>query len=254
MAQLLAPLPGQQQPSTARYPHNVGDLERGLSILGGATLVFYGVRRSLGHLALMLGGGALLYRGLTGSCPAYQLLGITTVHPDMRHGVALCATITVNKSAAEVYRFWRHLANHPRFMPHLASVVSTNNKWSHWVAKAPLSAPLEWDAVLITDRENALLSWRSLPGADVDTAGTVRFRELPHRRGTTVQVRLEYTPPGGRVGVAMAQLLRTLTAQQFKEDLRRCKQIIETGETPTAAHAQGLRGVTPGRKTGGPQP
>ena len=153
------------------------------------------------------------------------------MYRDTGHGIALRATITVNKPAAEVYRFWRHLENHPRFMRHLESVVSTNGKRSHWVA-ALLPAPIEWDADIIAERENALLSWRSLPGADVDNAGTVRFRELLNSRGTEVRVRLEYAPPGGIVGVAVANLFRSLTEQQLKEDLRRFKQIIETGETP----------------------
>jgi uncharacterized membrane protein len=234
MAQHTTTLP-EQRTRAARYPRNVGDLERGLSLIGGTALALYGLRRSLGNLALMLGGGALIYRGLSGYCAAYQALGVNTTRRDIRHGVALRATITVNKSAAEVYRFWRHLENHPRFMQHLESVVSTDGKRSHWVAKAPLSAPIEWNADIVAERENALLSWRSVPGADVDSVGTVRFRELPNGRGTEVRVMLEYTPPGGIVGVAVAQLFKILTAQQLKEDLRRFKQIIETGETPTTA-------------------
>jgi uncharacterized membrane protein len=245
MAQHATTLPEQQHMrATKQYPRNVSDLERGLSLIGGTALVLYGLRRSLGNLALMLGGGALMYRGLTGYCAAYQALGVNTARNDMSRGVALRATITVNKPAAEVYRFWRHLENHPRFMQHLESVVSTNGKRSHWVAKAPLPTPIEWDADIVTERENALLSWRSLPGADVEHAGTVRFRELPNRRGTEVRVRLEYAPPGGVVGVAVANLFKTLTEQQLKEDLRRFKQIIETGETPTADYAQVAQGVS----------
>jgi uncharacterized membrane protein len=244
MAQHATTLPEQQPTRAARHPRNVSNLERGLSLIGGAALVLYGLRRSLGNLSLMLGGGALIYRGLTGYCAAYQALGVNTVYRDTGHGIALRATITVNKPTAEVYRFWRHLENHPRFMRHLESVVSTNGKRSHWVAKALLPAPIEWDADIIAERENALLSWRSLPGADVDNAGTVRFRELPNSRGTEVRVRLEYAPPGGIVGVAVANLFRSLTEQQLKEDLRRFKQIIETGETPTADHPKVSQGVS----------
>ena len=100
---------------------------------------------------------------------------------------------------------------------------------------APLPALIEWDADIVAEQENALLSWRFLPGADMDNAGTVRFRELPNDRGTEVRVRLEYTPPRGIIGVAVAQLFKTLTEQHLKEDLRRFKQIIETGEMPTTA-------------------
>ena len=89
--------------------------------------MLYGLRRSLTNMALMLGSGALIYRGLTGYCAAYQALEVNTAHHDTGHGVALRATIMVNKPAAEVYRFWRHLENHPRFMQHLESVVS--HRW-----------------------------------------------------------------------------------------------------------------------------
>jgi uncharacterized membrane protein len=237
MAQHATILPEQQTRATS-HPRNVGDLERGLSVIGGTALVLCGLRRSLGNLALMLGGGALIYRGLTGYCATYRALGVNTAHRDTGHGVALRATITVHKPVSEVYQFWRHLENHPRFMQHLESVVSTNGKRSHWVAKAPLPAPIEWDTDIVTERENALLSWRSLAGSDIDHAGTVRFRELPNGRGTEVRVRLEYAPPGGMVAVAVANLFKTLTQQQLKEDLRHFKQIIETGETPTADYAK----------------
>jgi len=103
------------------------------------------------------------------------------------------------------------------------------------MAQASLPAPVEWDTDIVTERENTSLSWRSLPGSDIDHAGTVRCRELPHSRGTAVRVRLEYASPGGKVGVAVAHLFKTLSEQQLKEGLRRFKQIIETGETPTTA-------------------
>src|SRR5262244_687026 len=105
----------QQQTQATEYYRavdsgvNVGDVERVLSVIGGGALTLYGLRRSLGNLLLMLGGGALIYRGLTGYCAAYQALGVNTAHRDTGHGVALRATITVNKSTPEVYQFWRHL-------------------------------------------------------------------------------------------------------------------------------------------------
>jgi uncharacterized membrane protein len=222
---------------------NVGDYERLLSLIGGGTLALYGLRRSLGYLALIAGGGFLIYRGLTGRCAVYEAFGISTVTQNTGPGVTLEATITVNKPAADVYRFWRRLENHPQFVAHLESVVSTGNKHSHWVAKAPMQMPIEWDAEIIEERENALLSWRSLPGADVDNAGTVRFRELPNGRGTEVRLRLDYSPPGGIAGMALARLFKTLTEQQLKEDLRHFKQIIEAGEIPTVADQPSGRSV-----------
>jgi len=220
----------------ADYHVNVGGFERVLSVLGGGALTLYGLRRSLTPLMLLLGGGALMYRGFTGHCPAYEAMGVHTVHQDPEHGVTLEATITVNKPAAEVYRFWRQVENHPRFMRHLESVVSTGEKRSHWVARGPLHLPLTWDAELVEEHANTLLSWRSLLAADVDNTSTVRFRELPNGRGTEVRFRLTYAPPGGVAGVALAKLFKTLTVQQLQEALRHFKYIIEAGEAPTIAN------------------
>ena len=216
-------------------PVNVGDVERWLSVIGGGMLALYGLRRSLGNLVLIAGGGALIYRGLTGRCAVYEALHLSTTSADTGPGITLEDAITVHKPAAQVYRFWRHLENHPRFVAHLESVVSTGDKRSHWVAKAPMQLPIEWDSEIVEERENALLSWRSMPGADVDHAGTVRFREMPNGRGTEVRLRLAYAPPGGQAGLAVARLFKSLTAQQLQEDLRRFKQIIEAGEAPTVA-------------------
>lgn len=242
MSEHAATITRSPQPQAAEYhlradaQVNVGGVERVLSVLGGGALALYGLRRSLTPLMLLLGGGALMYRGLTGHCPAYEAMGVDTASQDAGRGITLEATITVNKPAAEVYRFWRQVENHPRFMRHLESVVSAGEKRSHWVARGPLDMPLTWDAELVEARENAVLAWRSLPGADVDNTVTVRFRELPNGRGTEVQLRLEYAPPVGVAGAALAKLFKTLTVRQLQAELRHCKHIIEAGETSTMAH------------------
>ena len=211
---------------------NIGETERLLSAIGGGALLLHGLRRSLGSLVLAVGGGMLLYRGLSGHCRAYESLGLNTAS-DAGEGVGVEATVTVYKPIADVYRFYRNLENHPRFVTHLKSVQNLDQKRSHWVAKSPLQTAIEWDSEIEEERENHLLSWRSLPGADVDNMGTVRFRELPGERGTEVHVSLEFQPPGGMVGSAIAKLLNTITTQRLREDLRHFKQLLESGEQPT---------------------
>jgi uncharacterized membrane protein len=138
---------------------NVGNVERVLCLIGGGALALYGLRRSLGNMLLMLGGGALVYRGFTGHCPAYQAMGISTVSQAAGPDITLEDTVTVNKPVAEVYRFWRNLENRPRFMKHLESVVSNDGKRSRWVAKAPLQIPIKWDAEVEEPYESSMLVW-----------------------------------------------------------------------------------------------
>jgi uncharacterized membrane protein len=139
-------------------------------------------------------------------------------------------SITVKRSPDEVYQFWRDFKNLPRFMKHLESVEVRDQRRSHWKAKAPAGANVAWDAEITEDRPNERITWRSLPGADVDNSGTVSFGPAPRRQGTEVTVELEYAPPGGMVGVTLAKLFGEEPEQQVGGDLRRFKQVMETGE------------------------
>ena len=226
----------------ARSEINVSPLERWASALGGAGLVLFALlRRSPLGIPMALAGGWLIYRGATGRCPVYKGLGMNTAphQPVLGAGdVAARAlhvekSVTVNRSAEDLYRFWRDLENLPRFMDHLESVTAIDRKCSHWVAKAPLGTMAEWDAEIAEERENELISWRSLEHADVQNRGTVRFVPAPGGRGTEVHVSLDYSAPGGAIGATIARLLGENPEQQVSDDLRHFKQLMEAGEIPT---------------------
>jgi uncharacterized membrane protein len=139
-------------------------------------------------------------------------------------------SITVNRSPEELYQFWHHFENLPRFMHHLQSVQVTEEKRSHWKSKAPAGMTVEWDAEIIADRPNELIAWRSLEGADVDNAGSVHFKPAPGGRGTEVRVEMQYIPPAGVIGATIAKLFGEAPDQQVWDGLRRFKQLVEVGE------------------------
>lgn len=145
-------------------------------------------------------------------------------------GILTKRSVTVNRPVEEVYAFWRNLENLPRFMRHLESVRVLDGRRSHWVAKAPAGKTVEWDAEIVDERENELLSWRATDDADVHNEGTVRFTAAPGGRGTEVRVALRYEPPGGVLGSKLAMLWREEPGQQVQDDLRRFKQVMELGE------------------------
>lgn len=144
--------------------------------------------------------------------------------------VRVAQAVTVNRPPHEVYAFWRDFENLPRFMTHLESVRRTDARRSHWKAKAPAGRTVEWDADIVDEQPDELISWRSLPGADVETSGTVHFAQAPGERGTEVRVELRYSPPGGALGATVAKLFGEEPETQAYDDLRRFKQVIETGE------------------------
>ena len=139
-------------------------------------------------------------------------------------------SVTVMKTRAEVYRFWRQLERLPSFMIHLESVTEATPTRSHWVAHAPGGSHVEWDAEIVDERENEQLSWRSVEGSEMQNIGSVRFKDAPADRGTEVHVDLSYDAPGGAAGAAIAKWFGEEPGQQLTDDLRRFKQVMETGE------------------------
>jgi uncharacterized membrane protein len=140
------------------------------------------------------------------------------------------ASITVNRPVEQVYDYWRNFENLPTFMRHLESVSVDGYDRSHWVAKAPIRRSVEWDAELTGDDRPRRISWRSLPHADIDNSGTVHFETTPDGTGTEVRVSLHHDVPGGAVGRAVARMLGEEPEQQVRDDLRRFKQVLETGD------------------------
>lgn len=197
------------------------------ALVGGAALVAIAARdRSWRGVGLALAGAPLVWRGATGNWPH-----LTSTDSAAQTAAPIEASVTINRPAEELYRFWRQLENLPRFMRHLESVQEIGDRRSHWVAKSPVGGMrVEWEAEIVDEREGRFLSWRSLPGSRVHNAGSVVF-ESDGDRGTIVRVQMEATPAG--LGGAVGRLLAPVTERQVHEDIRRFKSLIETGEIPT---------------------
>jgi uncharacterized membrane protein len=151
----------------------------------------------------------------------------------------LTAAVTVVRPREEVYRQWRRFESLPDFMAHVDDVAATGPGTTHWRASAPFGRTVEWDAQLIDDVPGERISWQSVDGGLVSTEGDVRFLPAPGDQGTEVHVRLRYTVPGGKLGAAVARYFGEDPHQQLDDDLRRFKQVMETGEVVRSEGAPG---------------
>lgn len=205
---------------------NVGYSERKRSIyIGGLLVALIFLRMSLREKLGLLLGALLIQRGLTGSCAVYRRFGISTARPTELAGLKVEKVIRVERPARELFGFWRHLENLPRIMPHLESVQEKSERLSHWVVKGPAGKRLEWDAEIISEHPGEMIAWKSLPGAEVQSAGSVRFKAVDG--ATEVKVAMQYQPPGGQFGEAIASFLGQSPEQQLEDDLRRFKEMME---------------------------
>jgi uncharacterized membrane protein len=157
-------------------------------------------------------------------------------HLDAEKGdVLIGRSVTIDRPRQELYAFWRDLERLPLFMRHIKSITVVDAIRSHWVVDAPAGKTVEWDSTITADEPGRLIAWRSEEGANVRNSGQVEFRDSPDGRGTVVTVTLTYDPPGGTIGKMIATLFQKEPKVQARQDLRRFKQLMETGEIPTAA-------------------
>ena len=173
----------------------------------------------------------------------YEQLGIDSTdgqrqRPGVRaqHGRKIVAKIEVNRDRRDVYDFWRNFQNLPRVMRHLQSVTPIDETRSRWTAHAPLGQTLTWEADIINERSGEMIAWQSVPGSQVDTAGSVHLNDSPSGSGTEVTVTLKYDPPGGHFVDRLAHLLGQSLEDDLKEDLQLLKRSLEASDWPAAGY------------------
>src|SRR5438128_8537793 len=215
---------------------NVGETERIVSAVAGGALAVWGLSRmSLGGVLVAAVGAALGYRAVTGHCDVYEKLGIDTGGAGRtvgNLGVKIDESIVVNASPPRVYDVWRNLENLPRLLSHVELVEVVDRTRSRWTVKGPAGTRISWEAELINDKPGELVAWRTTDSALVNHAGSVTFEPValtPAGEGTRVRVSLQYDPPGGRVGHAVALLVSADAGSQVAHDLAEFKLALEEG-------------------------
>jgi uncharacterized membrane protein len=143
-------------------------------------------------------------------------------------------TVSINRPRSELYRFWRDFTNLPLFMENIEAITVVDERRSHWVVAAPGERTVEWDSIVTEDEPDSMIAWTSAEGASVRNSGRVEFRDSTNGRGTVVTVTIIYDAPGGAVGKALAKLFQREPNIQARRELRRFKQLMETGEVSTA--------------------
>ena len=207
---------------------NVGPGERIASVALGFIVLSRAIRKvSLFKAAV---GGYLIYRGASGHCPIYDKVQ-RSKYTSRSEAVNIQTTFIVNRPKEEVYESWRNLNNLPKFMKHLKSVREINDQRSHWELNVPGNVTsIKWDAEIVKETHGELLAWKSLPGATVENAGKVTFKDALGGRGTELSVMITYKPPAGYVGSTLAWLLHPIFKRTIEKDILGFKQFIEIGE------------------------
>jgi uncharacterized membrane protein len=233
---------GMSSAASEQYWESIqlADLERWASLATATAVMAYGLsRRSMPGVCLAVAAAPLAYRGFSGDWPRFGN-GNRSANLETRaalagsRGMHVLESVRLEQPLDETYRFWRNLENLPRFMRHLERVTELGDGRSRWTAAGPAGVAISWEAEVINEVENKLIAWRSLPGSDVVTAGSVQFDTVRGGRSTQVTVNLQYAPPAGKAGAYLARLFGREPSQMIREDLRQMKQLLEAGEIARA--------------------
>lgn len=230
---------GERKPATAMWSRVAGDA-LDLALLGAAFASSRSNRNRLAASIVSVFGATMM-----DIMVAQQLSrGIET-----RNGtIPVTAALIIDRPPDELYRHWRTLGNLPQFMKHVEQIEVKDDRRSHWVAQGPAGSTVEWDAEITDDRPNEYISWQSVESATVEHAGSVRFEPAAGGRGTLVTVTLRYRPLLGTVGAAIGSWFAEDPTQTVKMDLRRFKQVMETGDVITTVGQPAGRAQSMSRK------
>jgi uncharacterized membrane protein len=217
---------------------NVSWPERMISTTVGALLLTNGVgnlfSNPISGLIKTALGGYLVYRGASGNCALYSMLGTNNETQVHSGSVNIRTTMVVNKPKQEVYSFWRKLENLPLFMKHLKTVKEQDNKRSHWEAMMPGNlGVVKWEAEIVEEEENRKIAWQSIPGSMIENAGKVVFEEALGGQGTKLDIVISYRPPAGDIGRSIANMLNPMVEKYVREDVANFKSHIETKTAPS---------------------
>ena len=214
-----------QTAAASKIKKNVSALERIIMITSGAYLLYDGVSKKSRNITEITAGGAMLARGISGYCPLYN--AVDHLKNDKASNVNIRITSVINKPVSEVYAFWRNIENLPKFMTHLESVKPINFTTSKWTAKGPAGiGRLSWEAEIIKDEKERLISWNSLPDSTVKNAGKVIFK--PKGKTTELDVTISYHAPLGIAGESAAKLLNPYFEKLVQSDILNFKSYLES--------------------------
>jgi uncharacterized membrane protein len=225
--------PGGRSPTYEIWP----PATRFLVALSGGLLSYHSLRRRpIGASLLTLTGLAMIARAVTNT-DLERLLGLRG-----RHGIKFRQGLSIDAPVEEVFAFWSNFENFPKFMRNVRAVRKQEHDTWHWEVAGPLGTTVEWDARLTQNIPNRKLGWVTLPGAQVEHAGVVRF-EPQDGGGTHVDVQMIYSPVAGALGNVVATLFGANPQTEMAEDLQRLKSYFETGQL--AREAQPSVGTPP---------
>jgi uncharacterized membrane protein len=143
-------------------------------------------------------------------------------------------TVTIAKPRDEVYRAWRDFTRFPEFMENVSSVQALGDRRSRWTVDGPAGTEIEFTSTITEDRPGEAIAWGSEADASVPNSGKITFRDAPGGRGTEVDLDISYDPPGGAIGAVIAKMFQREPNIQARRDLKRFKQLLETGEIATS--------------------
>jgi uncharacterized membrane protein len=203
----------------------MSDDQRALSAFAGSMLLYFVAKRHKVESLLLLGGGYLVYRAVSGHCPVTDALRSTTRRRD-NSNVNIRTSVIVSRPRGEVFAFWRRLENWPLFMQHLENVDELDGTTSIWRLRLPGMNEMRWEARIVKEEKDTELSLHSVAGAAIESTAKINFSDTPGD-ATRIDVMLSYRAPSGALGEKLSRLLTPAFRLKVEADIHNFKHYFE---------------------------
>ncbi len=203
---------------------NLGDNQRILSAVGGSLLLYFVAKKHTINSLLLLGGGYLLYRAISGHCPVTA--SVKRNSRKLGNNINIRGSAVVNRPVSEIYAFWRDSRNIPKMLRHIGRIEVADDGTAIWGMDLPDIGEVSWRTRILRERQDRELSWHSMEGAAIEQMGKVNFSPTPGG-GTRVEVVLSYRAPAGPIDERLERLLTPAFRQKIEEEIRQMPEFFE---------------------------
>jgi uncharacterized membrane protein len=144
-------------------------------------------------------------------------------------------SVTIQRPVDRVFAFYRDFTNLPRFLGDVMAIKQVSPTISRWTIQGPQGIRVNWTIKVTQERTNELIRYEMIATPALKSCWEVRF--APGSEPGETEVREVMRAPLGRLGRAALALIGKFPAEEVSSNLRRLKQVMETGKVTDTSYS-----------------
>jgi uncharacterized membrane protein len=145
------------------------------------------------------------------------------------------ASVTIHRPIEAVFSFYRDFTNLPGFLGDVMAIEPIGPATFRWTIQGPIGIRVNWRIRVTEIRTNELIRYETIALPALRTCWEIHF--APASDGGDTEVTEVMKPPLGRLGRAVLALIGKFPAEEVAANLRRLKELMETGKVTDTSYS-----------------